>query len=369
MAVVDCVFTGDLILDEPDPDHWLGGIAPAVGAADVAVGHLEVPHTDRCDESGDDVPAPAAPAAHLAALSRAGFAAVTLAGNHIADCGARGIEDTCIGLDRLGIAACGAGADIVAARRPALLTRHGLRLGILSYNCVGPESGWATAARAGCAFVRVVTANEVPITPADDAGSADPRSIAAMQEDIAAVSVRSDIVVVALHKGIVHTPARLANYEAPIAHAAVDAGADVVVGHHAHIVRGIEFYRDRPIFHGLGNGCVVTRALSGGGGNARRAEWAQRRKRRFGFEPDPAYSLAPFHPEAVHSMLARVRVHRDGRLEAGFSPVWVDPPGRPRIAEGAQAAEVAAYIARITATAGLAPLVLHADSGGIWVRR
>src|SRR5580698_3443346 len=152
---VDFIFTGDLVLDEPDPDHWLAGIASATRRADVTIGHLEVPHTSRGAELHGDVPAPGADPAHLAALARAGFDVVTLAGNHIADCGAVGIADTRRELERLGIAFCGAGSDLDEARRPAVLLVHGRSVAVLSYNCVGPENGWAGADRAGCAYVRV----------------------------------------------------------------------------------------------------------------------------------------------------------------------------------------------------------------------
>jgi Bacterial capsule synthesis protein PGA_cap len=161
-----------------------------------------------------------------------------------------------------------------------------------------------------------------------------------------------------LHKGLVHTPARLAPYERHVACAAIDAGAQVVIGHHAHLIRGMEFYRGKPIFHGLGNGCVVTRALSPGQDNPARAAWVERRKKLFGFEPDPEYWLAPFHPDAVNAMLGRLKWHDDGRIEAGFVPVHVEAPGRPVIADEPHAAATIAYMARITVEAGLPPLSL-----------
>ncbi len=83
------LLSGDLVLDEPDGAYWLSGIAPAVRAADLAVGHLEVPHTTHGAELAGDVPAPGAPPENLAAIAGAGFAMLSLAGNHIADCGAR----------------------------------------------------------------------------------------------------------------------------------------------------------------------------------------------------------------------------------------------------------------------------------------
>jgi len=165
----------------------------------------------------------------------------------------------------------------------------------------------------------------------------------------------------------VHTPARLAPYERAIAHAAVDAGADLVVGHHAHILRGIEMYRGRPIYHGLGNGCVVTRALSPDTGDAARAEWARRRRELFGFTPDPAYYLAPFHPEAIHSMLGCVRWRADGTVTPGFAPVHVDPPGRPRLCSDAEAADVVRYVQDITVAAGLPALSIEYRDGHAWM--
>jgi poly-gamma-glutamate capsule biosynthesis protein CapA/YwtB (metallophosphatase superfamily) len=360
MAALDFIFTGDLVLDEPRPDHWLSGIAPATMAADITIGHLEVPHTRRCAELRTDVPAPGAEPAHLAALKRAGFDAVTLAGNHISDCGATGIADTRAELARLGIQCCGAGADLESARQPALLKCAERRIALLSYNCVGPEAGWASRTSAGCAYVRIDSADGGAISPTAPLQRADLASLSQMQGDIAAAARDNDFVIVALHKGLVHTPARLAPYERPVAQAAIDAGAHVVISHHAHLIRGMEFYRDRPIFHGLGNGCVVTRALNAGQDDPARAAWVQRRKQLFGFEPDPQYWLAPFHPQAVNAILGRLKWHEDGRIEAGFVPVHVEAPGRPVVAQPAEAAAVTAYMARITTDAGLKPLVFSA---------
>jgi len=362
MTACSLVFCGDLVLDEPDPGHWLSGIAPALRAADLAVGHLEVPHTHRGREMAADVPAPGAAPAHLAALAEAGFDGVSLAGNHMADCGAEGILDTIAELDRLGLRHCGAGENLDQACAPAWFEAGGTRVAVLSYNCVGPQRSWAQPQAAGCAYVRVAPEGGGEITPAARLHTADPASVQQMADDIgAARRAGAGLCVVALHKGIVHTPATLAPYERPLAHAAIDAGADVVIGHHAHILRGIERYRDRPIFHGLGNGCVVTRALSLTQTHAKRAEWARRRREMFGFEPDPRYVLAPFHPEAVHGMLARILIE-DGRLAAvGFVPLFVEPPGRPTLAEGPRAAQVVRYVARISAAAGLPPLAYTAE--------
>lgn len=357
-APVSIVLSGDVILDVPDADHWLSGIAPALRAADLAIGHLEVPHTLGGTELHGDVPAPGADPAHLAALKRAGFAAMTLAGNHIADRGAQGIVDTCTELDRLGIARVGAGMSLAEARAPAVLRCRGRSIAVLSYNCVGPQAGWASDTQAGCAALPLPTQGDVAVSPNAALLPPDGRALAILREDIANARQHAQLVLVALHKGIVHTPARLADYERPLAAAAIEAGADVVFGHHAHIIRGVEFMQGRPVFHGLGNGCVVTHALSPGQDHPARAAWVERRKQLFGFEPDPAYTLAPFHPEAVNAMLGRLLWHADGRIEAGFIPVYIEPPGRPVLADAQRAAQVREYLLRITAQAGL-PQIKH----------
>jgi poly-gamma-glutamate capsule biosynthesis protein CapA/YwtB (metallophosphatase superfamily) len=356
MDACDLLFTGDLVLDVPEPDYWLSGIAPATQAAQVTIGHLEVPHTRGRSVLQTDVPAPGADPDNLDALKAAGFTAVTMAGNHIADCGAAGIADTIGRLDQLGIRHCGAGANLSLARASARLQIAGRTLSLLSYNCVGPEEGWASEERAGCAYVRINERDGGHISPSAALTEADAHSLELMQQDIRRANSDSDWVAVALHKGIVHTRARLAPYERPVAHAAIDAGATLVIGHHAHILRGIEFYRGRPIFHGLGNGCVVTTALGPGQSNPARAAWVKRRRELFGFEPDPAYTLAPFHPEAIHALLARVKCSDDGRIETGFIPLYVEPPGRPVLAGNDFRDRVMDYVGSITQEAGLPPL-------------
>jgi poly-gamma-glutamate synthesis protein (capsule biosynthesis protein) len=358
--------TGDVILDAPDPDYWLHGIASVLRAADVAIGHLEVPHTDRGEEMRGDVPAPAASPSAIGALSRAGFSAMSLAGNHIADQGAIGIADTIDALVQSDLLFSGAGANEQCARRPALIECNGRTVALLSYNCVGPEAGWATADRAGCAYLKMECENGEPVSPTSGIVRVTDEAEAVLREDIALAKKQSDLVIVALHKGIVHTPALLAPYEQPVAHAAIDAGADVVVGHHAHILKGIEIYRGHPIFHGLGNGCVVTNALSPGQEHPDREAWVRRRKQLFGFEPDPAYTLAPFHPEAVNAIVACLVWREDGSVLPGIVPVHVEAPGLPRLADSHHDAEVAAYMEKITVLAGLPPIKFQRD-GSVWM--
>jgi poly-gamma-glutamate synthesis protein (capsule biosynthesis protein) len=140
-----------------------------------------------------------------------------------------------------------------------------------------------------------------------------------------------------------------------VARAAIDAGADAVLGHHAHIMRGIEVHRGRPIFHGLGNFVTVTRALTPaeGTGSVETRAWAERRKALYGFAPDPDMPYYPFHPESRNTVLALLRFDAGGIVEAGYVPCWIDDRGRPvPLPEGPEHRGVDGYVRSITEAAG-----------------
>jgi hypothetical protein len=350
------LLVGDLILDELRPDSFFDLARPTLANADVVVGHVEVPHTLRGQENSFDVPAPPSHPDHLYALGRAGFHVATLAGNHIFDAGPNGIEDTIHHLRNQGIATTGAGANLSEAKKPAIVERSGVRFGFLSYNCVGPKESWAGRSKPGCAYVEVITHYELGhATPGGPPKRtftfAEPDTLQQMQADIEALRSSVEILTVALHKGLGHSPAKLAMYERPIAQAAIDAGADIVVGHHGHILQGIEIYRGKPIFHGLGNFVTVTRALNiEANASPERLDWARRRKQLFGFEPDPDYPTYPFHPEAKNAMIASCQIDPETRrVDAGFLPCWIRPSGQPEVLTHDSAGEATAgYIRKIT---------------------
>lgn len=349
---------GDLILDEPDPASFLAPVTPLLRGLDLAIGHVEVPHSDTTVSQSTDVPAPPADPAALKAVSDAGFGVVTLAGNHIYDAGDIGIADTIAHARAAGMETAGAGANLAEARRPAIVERGGLRIGVLSYNCVGPRESWATSRKPGCAYVHVLTHYELdhasPGGPPKVYTFADPDSLDAMAADIRALRAEADVVLVSLHKGVGHTPAVVAMYESPLARAAIDAGAHAVFAHHAHIMRGIEVHRGRPIFHGLGNFVTVTHALtpSGSTGGDELRAWAERRTKLYGFAPDPEMPYYPFHPDSRNTVVAFCRFDENGLREAGFVPCRIDKGGRP-VPVGPEDGGVTRYVEAITREARL----------------
>ncbi|MCO7220503.1 CapA family protein [Klenkia sp. PcliD-1-E] len=358
MSDLTVLAVGDLVLDEPDPDSFFDPSREYLHTADLAIGHVEVPHTTATVPTVVDVPAPPADPAALTAVAAAGFAVATTAGNHAYDLGTDGVLDTIAHARAAGLVVTGTGATLDEARVPAVVERAGRRIAVLSYNCVGPKESWATSGKAGCAYVKVLTHYDLefanPGGPPTVYTFAAPDTLRRMQDDVAAAAADADLVLVSLHKGIGHTPAVVADYERQVSHAAIDAGASAVFGHHAHIMRGIEVHRGKPVFHGLGNFVTVTRALTPSGKNSAEVEaWGRRRKEMFGFAPDPAMPTYAFHPESRNTAVAVCRFADDGTVTAGFRPTWIDDDARPvPLTRGERAEQVAAYVEDISRRAG-----------------
>jgi len=333
---VEILLTGDIILNLEDTDFWplFEPTAELTRRAHVTIGQVENMYTERGHASSADPGASyrARDPRRLENLRRAGFDVATLAGNHIFDAGTQGIEDTIDILRDLGIPHAGGGRTLAEARAPAFVQAGELTIAVLSYNAVGPKETWATPTKAGAAYVWVLSHYEVDIASPGMRlprvwTFCDPETLERMQDDIRAAKERCDLLAVAIHKGVVHAAGELAMYERPIAHAAIDAGADIVVGHHAHLLRGVELYRGRPIFHGLSNFVtVVNSAVSNDS-----PEWTTRRKalNPDGFAPDPDYPTYPFHPDARYSAIGRCLIDGDGEIHASLVPLFVAPSGAP----------------------------------------
>jgi len=258
MSELIMMAVGDIILDTPKPaEQFFELVKPVLAQSDLAVGQCEVLYTSRGIPTFIDprYPSTPSPISSISALQYAGFDVMTMAGNHAWDAGVPGIEDTINALDEYGIAHTGAGMNLDEAHEPAVVERNGIKFGFLSYNCVGPVGSWASDIKPGCAYVKIDTVYEsgFPACPPSIKSYPDRETLARMEEEIRALRPQVDVLVVALHKGIGFLPVRLADYEFTVSHAAIDAGADLIIGHHAHILKGVEIYKGKYILHGLGH--------------------------------------------------------------------------------------------------------------------
>jgi poly-gamma-glutamate synthesis protein (capsule biosynthesis protein) len=220
-------------------------------------------------------------------LRQAGIAAVGIANN--VNYGEAAILASIARLDALGIPHTGAGADLAAARSPAIVERAGLRFGFLQRSSVyWPTNHEAGPRDPGIAVIRAHTAYQVPmhrtrpeIPPLNRPGVppaiitwTDPDYLRGFTDDIAALRVpadlvapraRADIIVASCHWGL-HK--EVLAYMREIAHAAIDAGADLVIGHGPHYSLPVEIYKGRAIFYGLGSFCFHS-----GHGGRRHGDW------------------------------------------------------------------------------------------------
>src|SRR5262249_37800389 len=170
------------------------------------------------------------------------------------------IETSVKHLDDAGIAHTGAGATLAEARRPAIVEHDGMRVGLLAFTSVfWPDGHAATESRAGVATIDVATAyephprvHEMPGGPAVVRTIADPQQLAAALTAVERLSDEVDVTVVYFHWGV-SLSEDVAEYQRVVGRAAVEAGADVVVGSPPHVVQGVELHDDRPIFYSLGN--------------------------------------------------------------------------------------------------------------------
>jgi poly-gamma-glutamate capsule biosynthesis protein CapA/YwtB (metallophosphatase superfamily) len=164
-----------------------------------------------------------------------------LANNHILDFGHQGLTDTVATLPRAGIQGAGAGADLLTARRPAVVAAHGdhrVIVGSVAMKSAGvPESWAAHRDRAGVWLVRDPSQRDA----ADDVAA----ELLAHKRD-------GDVAIVSVHWGS-NWGYAIVPSEIAFAHRLVDAGVDIVHGHSSHHPRPIEVYRGRPILYGCGD--------------------------------------------------------------------------------------------------------------------
>ena len=244
--------------DYPYKEPLFALSAPITRKADIAFCQLERILSERVNRQYySDVVHPD----NVKQLTYGGFNVVSTAGNHHMDAGVEACIDTLEVLKKNNIQPVGVGMNIAEARAPTIVERKGTRVAFLGYSSIIPKSEIpydAEENRPGCAPMYISTFYEAsdwhPGTPSPRVISmADKDDLAAMKEDIKRAKAQADVVVMSIHWGVHHLPAYIAMYQYEVGHAAIDAGADLVLGGHAHILKGLEVYKGKVIFFSLGN--------------------------------------------------------------------------------------------------------------------
>ena len=199
--------------------------------ADLVFGNLETPITPRLEIPDFEKIFRSNPGAEKA-LRQAGFSVLSLANDHVPDFGEKGLKDTFYFLENAGIKYVGAGQNEREAYQPVYIEKKGVKFAFLAYNDsdIAPAYYEASANRAGTAFMRQEK----------------------MTKAVKEAKQEANFVIVSMHAGTEYSD-QPNDSQINFAHAAIDAGADLVVGHHPHVVQTLEEYGGKYIFYSLGN--------------------------------------------------------------------------------------------------------------------
>ncbi len=253
------------VMAEKGPLYPFLGTLPYLQHADVAIANLEAPFARSGTPFEKRFNFKVAPR-YAVGLRQAGIDVVNLANNHILDFGEEALRTTLHTLDSLGVAHCGAGESLKAAHQPVVIERGGRKIALFGYSMTFPTEFYARD---------------------DSAGTAYPEP-EMMQSALAAWDKKVDFIVVSFHWGAEkrETPK---DYQIFFAHLAIDSGADLVLGHHPHVLQGLEIYRGRLIAYSLGN-----------------------------------FAFGSYSQYAVDSIILRVYLHDGGLLFARCVPINVN---------------------------------------------
>jgi poly-gamma-glutamate synthesis protein (capsule biosynthesis protein) len=225
---------GQILLRDPEHDPFRT-VQALFATADVRFANLESQLSDQKGETGhpENKLIFTGPPSGADALRRGGMTIVSTANNHMWDYGKAALFETMDNLDRVGVLYVGSGRTRERAYGPVIVEREGFRVAFLAVTDIWNQG----PLRVHPGRELVAMAEAEPLAQAVRALRADPTV---------------DTIIVSYHGGSEYMEEPMQTTRA-IVHAAVDAGADVIVGHHPHVVQGIGWYRGKPILYSLGN--------------------------------------------------------------------------------------------------------------------
>jgi hypothetical protein len=357
---------GDIGPERQDPVTIFSHVADTIRQGDINFAQLEVNlstrGSGRMKENARDPRI-------AGAMKEAGFNVISFASNHSLDAGVDAFLDTLDNLKKEGLPVIGAGRNIAEARRPAFFDIKGTRVAWLGYNSVLKENYWADENRPGCAPLRAYTLYEQivpsqPGTPARVHSFPYRNDLAAMQEDVRKAKKQADVVVVSMHCGVHMTPALIAEYQKDIAHAAVDAGADLVLHHHAHILKGIEVYAGKVIFYSLCNFALELRIFTKEKAADPHFIEESRSLTPDWHPPYPDYPAFPFPPDSRKTLIAKAVISGGKIKKVSFLPTIINTRAEPEIlkADDKRFKQIVKYMKDISKDQGLTtPYAVEGD--------
>ncbi len=347
---------GDISPNRDDPPSIFKYCGDVFKKADIVFGQMESPLSDRgMPMFTEHAPTRLRPN-NVKALTEegAGFDIMSFACNHAMDYGWEAFFDTLDILKKNNIPIVGAGRNIAEARKPYILERNGTRVGFLAYLSIIFPGLVAEEDIPGCAPLR---ASHFYQQLDYQAGSPPlivtqlfPEDKAAMLEDIRKLRSQVDVLVVSMHCGVHFAPAIIAMYQKEAAYAAIDAGADIILQHHAHILKGIESYKGKAIFYGLGNFALEHALHFSGKMKAWDHVYRRAKKEIYHIKTVPGYEKHSFHFDALKTVIAKAYIQDKQIKKVSYIPVYITPDLEPEVLnrEDARSQEVFDYVKKIS---------------------
>lgn len=257
---------GDIVLNGPlNRPTGKGSVYDHLHTGDSCFANLEMPFT-KSEHDAEKLITIKADPMHASIIRDLGIDVVTVANNHGMDYGVEGLRETSETLDSAGIAHVGGGENVREAFAHVAKEFNGTKVAYLGVTTTLPNGSGAGPSRPGLAGVRVFTKYIVDTVTLDESPGMSPfvETVTYKQDEevllqaIRDARAQADIVLVGIHWGVPYgwvafTQDEIASYQQPLAHAMIDAGASAIFGHHPHVVHGVEFYKDAPVFYSLGN--------------------------------------------------------------------------------------------------------------------
>jgi hypothetical protein len=350
---------GDLVVLRPDAASMFAPAGPILKQADIVFGHVETPVSE-LGEPGSSGPRGAAPRAPGAVSAIADtFDVVSMAGNHMFDWGPSAVIDTIERLRGAGVAVVGAGRDAREARAASIVERNAIKVGFVGFCSVAPSGYYASLSRPGVAPMRAIThyepfEDDQPGTPPIVMTWPVPADLEKLIEAVAEARSVSDVVVCSLHWGVHDLRAVIADYQRTVGHAAVDAGAAVVLGHHQHVIKGVEVYKGKAIFHGLGD--FAKDRVGEPHLVHLNHEWLRQKASLYGSGLSEANELGINRAgDSRYTMIARCKVSDGAVTEVSYVPAIINETDEPVPLDpvSVRGSRVVDYVNAITREAGL----------------
>ena len=331
---------GDVYFDRTEIRSPYAALGPLLTDADFRFCNYEAPITS----AQQPVPGPGVrlrtPPENLRALEAGRFDAISLANNHILDYGVGALKETLDTLEGRRMPFTGAGNTLYQALRPIVLERRGIRFGFLAFACAFPPGYAASASQPGLAPVRIQPEGVFDIELQADRSAVTPAAVdadvALMSSTVSELKRDVDHVIVSYHWGVPGNREPEA-YQRALGHATIDAGASVVLGHHAHVLQPVEAYGRGLILYGLSHFIFDLPEIIS----------------RFGFDTETAAVSIDFARDEIQG--------------ASLTPMVMEEGADPRPPLGVEAERIFGLLRELSAPLGTA-LQWDADRGSVQVR-